>query len=220
MAAGAALVGPTASGKSALALELARRHEDVELVSLDSMQVDRGMDIGTAKPTSAEQAEVPHHLIDLVDPDEEMTVARFQQEYRRVVADIAERGHRALLVGGTGLYVRAVVDDLDIPGQYPDVRADLEAEPDTAALHEKVMDAAMAIMRSDFASMQMLYPERAERASFACWHFADSIRKRQSSGNGWVSIRPAAPAAPRCAPAAGSSRRTSRPATSWRIPKT
>lgn len=123
-----ALVGPTASGKSALALAIARAHPDVELVSLDSMQVYRGMDIGTAKPTPAEQAEVPHHLIDLVDPDDDMTVARFQAAYREVMADIERRGRRALLVGGTGLYLQAVVDDLEIPPQHPEVRAGLEAE--------------------------------------------------------------------------------------------
>jgi tRNA dimethylallyltransferase len=134
----AALVGPTASGKSALALALAREHHDIELVSLDSMQVYRGMDIGTAKPTPAERADVAHHLIDLVEPEEEMTVARFQREFREAIADIEERGKRALLVGGTGLYLRAVLDDLDIPGQYPEVRAELEDEADTAALHVRL----------------------------------------------------------------------------------
>jgi len=99
----------------------------VELVSVDSMQVYRGMDIGTAKPTPAEQAEVPHHLIDLVDPDEAFTVTRFQAAFREVLTGIEARGHRAVLVGGTGLYLRAVIDDLDIPGQYPEVRAELEA---------------------------------------------------------------------------------------------
>jgi tRNA dimethylallyltransferase len=135
-----AIVGPTASGKSALALALARRHPELELVSLDSMQVYRGMDIGTAKPTPAERADVRHHLIDLVDPDEEMTVARFQRAYRDVVADLAGRGVPGLLVGGTGLYLRAVIDDLEIPGQYPEVRHDLELEPDTAALHRRLVE--------------------------------------------------------------------------------
>ncbi len=140
-----ALIGATASGKSALALALARRRPDVELVSVDSMQVYRGMDIGTAKPTPAERAEVPHHLIDLVDPDEDFTVARFQAAFRDALAGIEARGHRAVLVGGTGLYLRAVIDDLDIPGQYPEVRAALEAEapengdPATVApLHERL----------------------------------------------------------------------------------
>jgi tRNA dimethylallyltransferase len=136
----AALVGTTASGKSALALELARRDPTIELVSVDSMQVYRGMDIGTAKPTPAERAEVPHHLLDVADPDEEFTVARFQCLVRDAIADIEARGRRALLVGGTGLYLRAVIDDLDIPGRYPDVRAEIEAEPDTEALHRRLAE--------------------------------------------------------------------------------
>jgi tRNA dimethylallyltransferase len=133
-------VGPTASGKSALALELARRlpGPPVELVSVDSMQVYRGMDVGTAKPTPAERAEIPHHLLDLADPSEDFTVTRFQAACRETLADIEGRGHRALLVGGTGLYVRAVVDELSPPGQWPEVRASLEAEPDTPALHARL----------------------------------------------------------------------------------
>ena len=96
------------------------------------------MDIGTAKPTPAEQAEVPHHLIDLVDADEDFTVSQFQAASRVALADIDGRGRRAVLVGGTGLYFRAVVDDLELPGRYPEVRAELEAEPDTAALHARL----------------------------------------------------------------------------------
>ncbi len=131
----AVLVGATATGKSALALALARRDPTWELVSIDSMQVYRGMDIGTAKPTSDEQAEVPHHLIDLLDPWEDGSVAWFQQEAIAAVAEIERRGRRALLVGGTGLYVQAIVDDLDIPGQFTAVRERLDADPDTAALY-------------------------------------------------------------------------------------
>jgi tRNA dimethylallyltransferase len=131
-------VGPTASGKSTVALELARRLGDVELVSVDSMQVYRGMDIGTAKPTPAQQAEVPHHLLDLADPSETFAVTRFQAAFGDALAGIEARGRRALLVGGTGLYVRAAVDGLAVPPQYADVRADLEAEPDTAALHARL----------------------------------------------------------------------------------
>jgi tRNA dimethylallyltransferase len=136
----AALVGPTASGKSALALAIARARPDVELVSVDSMQVYRGMDIGTAKPSVAEQAEVPHHLIDLVDPSDDYTVSRFQDDALAVIADIEQRGRRALLVGGTGLYLQAVVDQLDIPARFPDVRAALDGEPDTAALHARLAE--------------------------------------------------------------------------------
>jgi tRNA dimethylallyltransferase len=102
------------------------------------MQVYRGMDIGTAKPSAAEQAEVPHHLLDVADPGEEFTVTRFQAAFRQALAAIEGRGHRALLVGGTGLYVRAVVDDLSPPGQWPEARAEVESEQDTASLHARL----------------------------------------------------------------------------------
>ncbi len=122
------LVGPTASGKSALALALAARRPQVEIVSVDSMCVYRGMDIGTAKATPAQRRLTPHHLLDVVEPSEEFTVRRFQDSARAVLADIDRRGGRALLVGGTGLYVRAVVDDLELPGRYPTVAAALASE--------------------------------------------------------------------------------------------
>jgi tRNA dimethylallyltransferase len=133
-----AIVGPTASGKSAVAMAVARELGDVALVSIDSMQVYRGMDIGTAKPTPAERAEVAHHLLDLVEPTHDFTVAEFRDAYGEALARVQERGHRALLVGGTGLYHRVVIDDFDLPGQWPEVRAALEAEGDTAALFERL----------------------------------------------------------------------------------
>jgi tRNA dimethylallyltransferase len=123
------LVGPTASGKSALALEVARRLGDVELVSADSMQVYRSMDVGTAKATPAEQAEVPHHLLDIAEPEEDYSVARFQADAGQVIAGIEARGRRALVVGGTGLYVQAVVDGLTLPGEWPELKAALEDQP-------------------------------------------------------------------------------------------
>jgi tRNA dimethylallyltransferase len=122
-----AFIGPTAVGKSALALTVAEALGDVEIVSVDSMQVYRGLDIGTAKPSIEERARVPHHMIDVAEPGEDWSVARFQAEARAVVADIERRGRRALLVGGTGLYVRAVIDDLRFPGEDADVRAALLA---------------------------------------------------------------------------------------------
>ena len=138
-----ALVGVTASGKSDTALELARHRGDCEVVSVDSMCVYRGMDIGTSKPGPEARAAVPHHLLDLVDPDEDFTVTQFQRAAREALAVIRGRGHHALLVGGTGLYLRAVVDDLAIPGRYPEVAAALEAEVDegragTADLHARL----------------------------------------------------------------------------------
>lgn len=122
-----ALVGSTASGKSQLALAVATSLGDVEIVSVDSMQVYRGLDIGTAKPTPTARAAVPHHLVDVAAPSEQWSVARFQAAARAAVADIEARGRRALLVGGTGLYVQAVVDDLRFPGEDLELRAELEA---------------------------------------------------------------------------------------------
>ena len=117
-----AVIGPTASGKSSVAMAVAESAGDVELISVDSMQVYRGMDIGTAKPTEAERARVRHHLIDLVEATDEYTVAEFQRSYHTVLADLAQRHRRAILVGGTGLYHRAVVDGLDLPGEWPELR--------------------------------------------------------------------------------------------------
>ncbi len=132
------LVGPTATGKSALALALARLGGDIELISADSMQVYRGMDIGTAKPTAAERAEISHHVIDLVDPHQSFSVSEFQRAAREAMADVAARGRRCVVVGGTGLYVQALVDELVLPGQYPLVRGELEQETDTVALHRRL----------------------------------------------------------------------------------
>ena len=131
-----ALVGPTASGKSRVALEVVRAVRaaggpgDVELVSVDSMAVYRGMDIGTTTPGPEVRAEVRYHLVDLVDPDEEFTVTRFQAAARDALAGIAARGNRAVLVGGTGLYLRAVTDGLEFPGRYPGVADRLRAQLD------------------------------------------------------------------------------------------
>ncbi len=134
------VLGPTASGKSAVAMAIGRSRPDVELVSVDSMQVYRGMDIGTAKPSAAEQAEVPHHLLDLAEPDEDFSVARFQEAVVAALATIEGTGHLPVLVGGTGLYLRAVIDELHIPGQWPEVRVALDAEGDTAQLHRRLAE--------------------------------------------------------------------------------
>ncbi len=136
----AALVGPTASGKSAVALALARHDPAWEIVTVDSMQVYRGMDIGTAKPTPAERAEVPHHVVDVADPWDDFDVATYQRLATAAIADIDGRGGRALLVGGTTLYLRAVVDRLEFPGRHPEVLAELDDEPDTPALHRRLAE--------------------------------------------------------------------------------
>ena len=121
------IVGPTASGKTGLGIAIARRlaerGERAEIVNADAYQMYRGMDIGTAKPTAEEQAAVPHHLIDIIDPDDTMTVARFQQLARRTIAELQSRGIRPILVGGSGLYARAAIDDISFPGTDPKIRA-------------------------------------------------------------------------------------------------
>jgi len=122
-----ALLGPTASGKSRLALELAARHP-LEVVSVDSGQVYRGMDIGTAKPTREERARVPHHLIDLVDPTESYSAGRFRADAMAAIEDILGRGRVPLLVGGTMLYYKALAQGIDaLPGADPALRARLDA---------------------------------------------------------------------------------------------
>lgn len=122
-----AIVGPTASGKSEAAIAVAEAI-GAEIVSVDSMTVYRGMDVGTAKPTPVERARVPHHLIDVVEPSEPFTVARYRELAEAAVRQIRERGRRVLLVGGSGLYFRAVVDRLAFPGTEPRTRAWLETE--------------------------------------------------------------------------------------------
>lgn len=125
-------------------MELARRlghtATPAELVSADSMQVYRTMDVGTAKATAQDQAEIPHHLLDVVDPHEDFTLGEFQRRVFEAFDDIEARNRRTILVGGTGLYVRAIVDRLELPGQFPDTREQLEAEPDTTALHARLAE--------------------------------------------------------------------------------
>lgn len=139
----AALVGPTAVGKTETSLRVAEEL-DAEIVSVDSMQVYRGMDVGTAKPSPADMERVPHHLIDLRDPDHELTVAEFQELGRAAIEDIAGRGCLPLLVGGSGLYFRALVDDLEFPPRSDEVRRGLEVEAEelgAEALYERLRDA-------------------------------------------------------------------------------
>ena len=135
-----AVVGPTATGKSRLAVELAVALGG-EVVNADAMQLYRGMDIGTAKLPPACRRGVRHRLLDVLDVTETASVAVYQREARRVVAELLADGRTPVLVGGSGLYVRAVLDDLDFPGTDPQVRAELEAElaeRGAPALHERL----------------------------------------------------------------------------------
>jgi tRNA dimethylallyltransferase len=143
-----AVVGPTASGKTALALRLAAEQRNdtgvtPEILCIDSMTVYRGMDVGTAKVSSGEQLGFVHHGLDLVDPDVEFSVAEFQRYAREVLASADARGVPIVMVGGTGLYVDAVVNDFTMPGQFPDVRAQLLDELSTlgiADLYARLVD--------------------------------------------------------------------------------
>jgi tRNA dimethylallyltransferase len=150
-----AVVGPTATGKSALAVDLARRLGG-EVVNADSMQLYRGMDIGTAKPTAAERGGVPHHVYDLWSVREPASVAEYRRHARAEIDRLRAAGVVPLLVGGSGLYVRAVLDELDIPATDPAVRARLDAELSEAgpgALHARLAgldpEAAGAILPSN-----------------------------------------------------------------------
>jgi len=132
------VVGPTASGKSDVAMRAAATVGAVHIVAADAMQVYRGMDIGTAKPTLADREAVPHHGIDLADPGERYTVARYVEDITVARGRIDGAGARELVVGGTGLYVTAIVDGLTMPGEWPDVRAELESDPDTSGLYSRL----------------------------------------------------------------------------------
>ncbi len=147
-----AVVGPTGAGKSALALAVAEaagsRGEPHEIVAVDAFTVYRGMDVGTAKPSAEDRARVRHHLVDVLDPSEELTVVRFRDLARRAIAEVHARGATALLVGGSGLYWRAVVDGLTFPPTDPEVRAQVEARysGDARSAHDELAarDAAAA----------------------------------------------------------------------------
>jgi tRNA dimethylallyltransferase len=138
-----AVVGATAAGKTTLSLDLAERL-DGEIVNTDAMAVYRGMDIGTASVPAAERRGVPHHLLDLLDVTQPLTVAQFQGWARAAVAEIRARGRTPVLVGGSALYTRAVLDPFEFPGTDPDVRRELEGELDAIgapALHRRLAEA-------------------------------------------------------------------------------
>lgn len=181
------LNGPTASGKSTLAVRLAQEltaaGRPAEIVNADSMLVYRGMNIGTAKPTMAERGRVVHHLIDVLEVDQVASVATFQQLARAAIADCRHRGVIPLLVGGSALYVHAIVDDFEFPGTDPAVRARLEAELDALGaeqlyrrLVERAPEAAADILpgnaRRIVRALEVLELTGSWRARLPEWNYA------------------------------------------------
>lgn len=157
MAAILALVGPTATGKSELAVELARHDRSLEIVAADAFTVYRGMDLGTAKPPARVRAHIPHHLVDVLEPWQDASVAWFQDAARTVIEGVLSRGRVPLLVGGSGLYFRALVDDLRFPPTDPEVRAALETRHrnDPAAAHAALAAAdPLAAAKIDAANLR------------------------------------------------------------------
>lgn len=157
------LVGPTAVGKSRLAIELAEglaaTGQRAEIVNSDSVAIYRGMDIGSAKPTVVEQARVPHHLLDILDITQTATVADFQALARETIAQLRSQGILPILVGGSSLYVRAIVDDFDFPGTDEEVRARWEAKLDEIGPH-----ALHAILAGkDAAAAEAILPGNGRR---------------------------------------------------------
>jgi tRNA dimethylallyltransferase len=156
---GVCLAGPTASGKSALALRLAE-HQAIEIVSVDSAQVYRGMDIGTAKPGAAERVAVPHHLLDLIDPEQRYSAAQFVRDAKAAAEAIRARGRLPLLVGGTMLYFKALREGLDaMPAADASVREQIDAHAAAQgwpALHAE-------LQRVDAATAARLAPNDAQR---------------------------------------------------------
>jgi tRNA dimethylallyltransferase len=181
------IAGPTASGKSAAALAVAEAWapRPVEIVSVDSAQVYRGMDIGTAKPSPAERAALPHHLIDIVDPAERYSAARFVADASRLVAEIVARGALPLLVGGTMLYFKALFDGLDeMPAADPAVRAAIDArasEQGWPALHAELAAVdpvtAARLSANDAQRIQRaLEVHRVSGRPLSAWHTGRSRR--------------------------------------------
>lgn len=173
-----AIVGPTASGKTELALAIAERLP-IEVLVADSRQVYRGMDVGTAKPDAMARAAVPHHLIDLVDPDEPFTVAQWVAAARKLIPAIAARGALPTLVGGTGLYVAALLDGHDYAGQpwSPEIRRRLSTELETDGL-ERLAERLVALDPAMARRTDLRNPRRVLRAL-----------ERVGAGGGGVALR-------------------------------
>jgi tRNA dimethylallyltransferase len=179
-----ALVGPTATGKTALALALAALLP-VEVVSADSRMVYRWMDIGTAKPSPEERARVPHHLVDVADPDEVFTLAHFKRQALEAIGRIHRRGRLPLLTGGTGLYVRAVCDGLRIPAVEPDLQYRRDLEERAARDGWQVLQEALRAVDPQSAEqiearnvrrvIRALEVHRATGVPFSAWQVRDPV---------------------------------------------
>ena len=180
-----ALVGPTGSGKTEAAVRVAES-VGAEIVSIDSSTVYRGMDVQTAKPTPEQQARVPHHVIDVAEPEERFSVARFQRLAGEAIAGIARRGKRPLLVGGSGLYYRAVVDRLVFPGTEPAVRELLEAE--AAVIGPQALHARLASFDAEAADR--MEPANARRVVRALEVAAITGRPFSSFARDWERYPP------------------------------
>lgn len=180
------IVGATATGKSVAALEAARRLRS-ELVCVDAMTVYRGMDIGTAKPTASDRAEVPHHLLDLFDPTEESSLARFVDAGRAVLASLDDARSTAVLVGGTGLYVDALVDGLELPGRWPEVHAALQADLDSGIATPEELHRRLAGL--DPVAASRMEPTNARRIVRALEVTLGSGRPFSSYGPGLQAAR-------------------------------
>lgn len=180
-----AVVGPTATGKSDLGVALAEQLGG-EVVNADALQLYRGMDVGTAKLTPAERRGIPHHLLDVLDPHEDASVAGYQQDARAAVAGIAARGRRPVVVGGSGLYVRALLDRIDFPGTDPAVRAELEARVEaegSRALHAE-------LARLDPVAAEGIGPRNARRVVRALEVIALTGRPYSANLPGHDYVRP------------------------------
>ncbi len=192
-----ALVGPTASGKTLAAIAIAERL-DAEIVSVDSMLVYRGMDVGTAKPSHAEMSGVPHHLIDVAEPSERFSVARYQSLGTAALREIESRGRPILLAGGSGLYFRALVDGLEFPGTDAETREQLEREADIVGadgLH-------LRLAELDPVSAAKIEPANVRRTIRALEVAAITGRRFSSFATAWerypeANVRAAGVAVPR-----------------------
>ena len=186
------VLGPTASGKSDVAMAVALAAGGTHIVACDAMQVYRGMDIGTAKPTAADRVAGPPHGLDLFGPSERYTVARYVEDIESARRDITAAGAREVVVGGTGLYLTAVVDGLTMPGEWPEIRESLEADPDTAAMHARLagLDPVAA------ARIEPTNRRRIVRALEVCIgsgvpfsSFGDGVAAHPDNGTVFVGIR-------------------------------